>query len=168
MNREKKDRDEQTGRFIKGNVAGLKHGAFSLARVRNIPSVRGVRALAKHLDRVKIELEKATPDLNVKKEILISQVVKTEEKICLMDMWLRKVGMIKADKARKGLLELQPCLAKSYLGFMNTQRLALMALGFEKGMSERILTPMEHAAMVDREIAEKKSQKRARNKLKRL
>jgi len=158
MNKEKKDRDEQTGRFVKGNVAGLKHGTYSLARVRNIPSVRGVRALAKHLDRVKIELEKATPDLNVKKEILISQVVKTEEKICLMDMWLRKVGMIKADKVRRGLLELQPCLL-SYLGFMNTQRLALMALGFRDQQTADILRVQDLVDEVDKDEKKRRQQK---------
>jgi len=158
MNREKKDRDEQTGRFVKGNVAGLKHGAFSLARVRNVPSVRGVRALAKHLDRVKIELEKATPDLNVKKEILISQVVKTEEKLCLMDMWLRKTGMIKADKARKGLLELQPCLL-SYLGFLNSQRLALTALGLGDRQTADILRIQDLVDEVDKDEKKRRQQK---------
>lgn len=159
MSKEKKDRDEGTGRFVKGNVAGLKHGAYSLARVKNVPSVRGIRVLTKHLDRVKSELEKATPDLNVKKEILISQVVKTEEKLCLMDMWLRKVGMIKADKARKGLLELQPCLAKSYLGFMNTQRLALMALGFEDRQTADILRIQDLVDEVDKNEKKRRQQK---------
>ena len=158
MSKEKKDRDEQTGRFVKGNVAGFKHGAYSLARVRNVPSVRGVRALAKHLDRVKIELEKATPDLNVKKEILISQVVKTEEKLCLMDMWLRKTGMIKADKARKGLLELQPCLL-SYLGFLNSQRLALTALGLGDRQTADILRIQDLVDEVDKDEKKRRQQK---------
>lgn len=153
---EKQDRDKRTGRFIRGNKAGFKHGAYSLARVRNVPSIRGVRALAMHLDEVKSELEASTPEMNVKKELLIGQVVKTEEKILLMDMWLRKFGIIKADRARKGSLELQSCLVNSYLSFLNTQRLALSALGLEGRQAVDAMTLQD---IVD-EVDKKKKRKR--------
>jgi len=153
------DRDSRTGHFLKGNKAALKHGAYSLARAKKVPSFRGVRALVRHLDQVKVNLEKATPELNVKKEILIGQVVKTEEKLCLMDMWIRKTGILRPDRARRGLLELQPCLAYSYLGFMNSQRLALMALGLDTEEAEKVLTPIEYIKKFDKAKAKKKVEK---------
>jgi len=143
MKNKREARDTKTGQFKKGNEAALKHGAYSLARTKNVPSIRGVRALARHLDQVKVQLETATPDLNVKKELLIGQIIKTEEKLCFIDMWLRKVGIIRADRIKRGLLELQPVLAHSYLGFLNTQRQALMALGIDSKDAERALFPYE-------------------------
>lgn len=131
------NKDLKTGKFKKGNIAALKHGAYSLARTKKVPSIRGVRALARYLDQMKVNLERATPDLNVKKELLIGQVIKTEEKLCLIDMWIRKTGVLHPDRAKRGLLELQPVLAHSYLGFMNSQRLALMALGIESAELEK-------------------------------
>lgn len=146
-----KDKDSKTGRFKKGNIAALKHGAYSLARTKNVPSIRGVRALAMHLDQVKVKLERATPDLNIKKDLLIGQVVKTEEKLCLIDMWVRKIGVLRPDRRRHGLLELQPALAHSYLAFMNSQRLALMALGIRSAEADRVLFPYELEAKAEKE-----------------
>jgi len=60
--------------------------------MKSIPSIRGARALQKHLDWIKVELENAVPDMDVRNEILINQVVKLEQKICLADRWMRKAG----------------------------------------------------------------------------
>lgn len=138
-----RDKDAVTGQFKKGNRAALKHGAYSLARTKNVPSIRGVRELARYITQIKANLEKATPDMNVKKELLINQVIKIEEKICFIDMWLRKTSVLRPDKARKGLIELQPVLANSYLAFLNSQRLALMALGIGSEEAERAMFPYE-------------------------
>lgn len=140
-------RDKQ-GRFIKGNGVAISHGAYT--KKRKI-SVRGVRALNRYLDQVKVELEKATPDLNVKKGLLIDQVIRCHEKVCLIDMWIRKIGILRPDKARRKVLELHPVLAHSYISFLNTQRLALLSLGIDGDNADKILTPIELAKKVDEE-----------------
>lgn len=137
-----KEKRDSKGRFVEGNVAARKHGAYSLARTKNVPSIRGVKALARYLDRIKSELEGTTQDINVKKELLINQIVRTEEKMRLMDMWIKRTSLLRPDKARRGLLDLQPCLY-SYLAFMNTQRQALMALGLNKEKIDQIKAPYE-------------------------
>lgn len=141
-------RDPNTGKFTKGNVVALRHGIHSM---KNVPSVKGARALTKYLNEVKASLELATPELNVKKAILINQVLKCEEKLNLIDMWVRKTGILRPDRAKKGLLDLQPALTNCYLGFMKAQRQALLALGIDSRESEKILTPLELAEKIDSE-----------------
>jgi len=150
-------RDKKTGRVLPGSQLALKHGIYSLDK---IPSIRGARALSKHLDWIKVELENAIPDMDVRKELLINQVVKLEQKICLADMWMRKAGIIRRDKLKEGYLEMHPILAASYVALMNSQRLALRDLGIEGEKASRILTPTQLAAKVDRIDAEKKGRRK--------
>lgn len=42
-----------------------------------VPSVRGARVLRRELTKIRAELESLTPDLNVKKALLIDQIVST-------------------------------------------------------------------------------------------
>lgn len=146
----KEKRDPKTGRFRKGNVAAVKHGAYAIARAKgSIPSVRGVRALARYLDHAKGELEKLVTDLNIKEELYISHVIRTEEKMRLIDMWVRKVGILRPDKARRGVLELHPALSQSYLSYMNSQRLALQALNIPKEKAAKALNPKKYLDIFD-------------------
>jgi len=141
MSKQENERDRK-GRFLLGNQAALKHGAWSLAKAR-IPSVRGVRKLNKELEGIRESLEKLTPQLNVKKQLLISQIVRTEGQIRLIEMYLRKAGILRPDKLRRGILDLQPSLANSYLAFLNVQRHAIMALGLDNDKASEILAPYE-------------------------
>lgn len=136
------DRDDQ-GRFLPGNRASQKHGAFSLRATGKVPSVRGIKQLRKRLARIREDLKEATPALNVKKELLIEQIVRTEAQISLIEMYLKKAGLLRPEKWRKGIIDLQPALSQSYLAFMNTQRHVIMALGINKEKADEILVPYE-------------------------
>jgi hypothetical protein len=98
-----KDRDIRTGRFTDGNKAALKHGAYSMQSFESAkkPSIRGVRALTRYLDRLKSELESITPQLDVKKQLLINQVISLEEKRQLIDMWLKSIYGLPLDRQEK-------------------------------------------------------------------
>jgi predicted DNA-binding protein YlxM (UPF0122 family) len=131
------------GRFLPGNQAAVKHGAWSLARSSKVPSVRGVRSLRKDLERIKCDLEEITPRINVKKSLIISQIVRTEGMIRLIEMYLKKTGILKPDKFRSGILDLQPSLSKSYLALLNTQRQAILSLSLDEQKADEILAPYE-------------------------
>ena len=79
----------------------------------------------------------------MKKELLIEQIVRTEAQISLIEMYLKKAGLLRPDKWRKGIIDLQPALSQSYLAFMNSQRHAIMALGLDEEKAEEILAPYE-------------------------
>jgi hypothetical protein len=49
--------------------------------------------------------------------------------------------------------ELSPPLQKNYLGWANSLRLDLLALGIDKKNAERILSPLEIAAQIDAQKA---------------
>lgn len=66
----------------------MKHGAYTLRATGRVPSVRGVKILRKRLTRVREDLRSATPVLNVKKELLIEQIVRIEAQISLVEMYL--------------------------------------------------------------------------------
>jgi len=138
----KKERDSK-GQFQPGNRLAVKHGAYTLKATGKVPSVRGVPQLKKRLARIREDLKGATPTLNVKKELLIEQIVRTEAQISLIEMYLKKAGLLRPDKWRKGIIDLQPALSQSYLAFMNSQRHAIMALGLDEEKAEEILAPYE-------------------------
>lgn len=139
-----KDRDIRTGRFTDGNKAALKHGAYSMQSFESAkkPSIRGVRALTRYLDRLKSELESITPQLDVKKQLLINQVISLEEKRQLIDMWLKKCGLVIPEKVHKRRLEPQPVMS-FYISLMNSQRHAILALGLDIEQAHRLMTPLE-------------------------
>lgn len=134
---------DESGRFLLGNQAAKKHGAWSLARSGKVPTIRGARALGQRLEELQAELEKNTPKLNVKKELLIGQIVKTEGMICMIEMYLKKQGILRPDQYRRGIITPQPALSSTYLSLINSQRQAIMALGLEPIQMEEILTPYQ-------------------------
>lgn len=142
MGKNRPERDIKTGRFLPGNTLGTKHGAHAVKPSVKVPSVRGVRALARYLDKLKSELESITPHLDAKKQLLINQIISLEEKRQLVDMWIKKVGLVIPEKVRKKRLELQPVMS-FYISLMNSQRLAVLALGLNEDHVRRLMTPLE-------------------------
>jgi hypothetical protein len=136
------ERDTKTGRFLPGNTLGMRHGAHAVKPTAKVPSVRGVRALAQHLDSLKSELESITPHLDAKKQLLLNQIISLEEKRQLIDMWLKKCGLVIPEKVRKRRLELQPVMS-FYISLMNSQRHAILALGLDIEQVRRLMTPLE-------------------------
>ncbi len=137
-----KGRDSR-GRFIKGNKHAQKHGVYALTK----PTIRGMRLLRQHIDNLKGQLEERLEDLTPQREILVGNILRCEEKLALLDMFFKKVGLIEGDKYRKGKISLQPA-AGFYVALMNSQRLSLQSLGLDQLNIERPMTPAELAAVV--------------------
>ncbi len=110
-------RDPRTGKFLPGNRCAERHGAFSVVRGK-VPRIRGIRQLKRELEELRKRLEENIKDMNPKKELLVNQIVRTETQIRLIELFLRKHGILRPDKYRKGILELHPSLASSYLSFL--------------------------------------------------
>lgn len=136
-----KGRDSQ-GKFLSGNTAGLKHGAWSLTSKGRIPSVRGMREIKQDLQKLQTELERITPRLTIQKKLLINQIIRCEGQIRLIELFFRRCGIMRPDRWRRGVLESHPIMG-TYLSFLHSQRNALTSLGIEPGAVEEILTPFE-------------------------
>jgi len=138
------DRDDQ-GKFTKGNLVAYKTGAYS---TRLKPSIRGVRALNKHLAVLQGELEAAVEE-TPKTKVLIGQVVRLERQICLIEMYLKKHGILRPVPLKRGLIELQPALSNCYVSFLNSQRLALRELELKE--LDHALTLEDYIEQKDKE-----------------
>lgn len=136
------DRDPKSGKFISGNRASVRHGVFS-ARV---PKIRGIKRLNRELEKLRDELESNVPEITPQKALLISQVVRSELQIRLIEIYTGKYGVLKPDQFRKNCLELHPALANSYLSFLNSQRAALQALGIGKEEAKDVIDVRSYAA----------------------
>jgi len=101
------------------------------------------RKLRHRLEQIRSDIEAITPNMNAKKRLMIEQIIRTEGMISLIEMYLKKCGIVKPDKFRRGVVDLQPSLATSYLALLNTQRHAVLALGLNKEKAEEVLTPFQ-------------------------
>jgi hypothetical protein len=146
------DKDTKSGRFLPGNTLAFKHGAYSLRQFR-LP-VRGVRALERHLAGLRAELETET-ERTAKNALLIAQVIRAEEKLSLIDMWIKRSGIIRLSRALKGVIELQPAVTQAYTSMLNVQRLALQALGSVR--EPHVPTIAEIAAEYDKKQAKEEA-----------
>lgn len=131
-------RDPRTGRFVGGNAFARKTGMHQYLAKGKLPSIRGKRALKKHLQEIQVELESNTPNLNIKRRILVSQIVRTETILKLIETFVKAHGVLRPDKYKNGLLELHPSLATSYLSFLTAQKNAIVALGLDEGQAEKL------------------------------
>lgn len=135
-------RDEKTGRFVRGNKVALKHGAFAFKVTGVVPSLRGARKLRDELTRVRRELEKNCPEMNVKKELLIDQVISATGFLKLFEGYVRKTGMIDPNAWKKAALNWQPGFS-IYLSMMRQQQSALLSLGLDSEKAEEVLAPYQ-------------------------
>jgi len=136
------DRDSKTGKFLGGNQAAVKHSGHAFLVTGRVPSVRGARALKKELARIRRELEGCFPKLDVKKSLLVNQVVRAEGFCSLFEAYCKRAGIIEPHSARKKVLAFQPGF-QTYLSLLNLQRNAIHSLGLDEKKSEEILTPFE-------------------------
>jgi len=136
------NRDPKTGKFLRGNQAAVKHCGHAFLVTGRVPSVRGARALKKELARIRRELEGCFPKLDVKKSLLVNQVVRAEGFCSLFEAYCKRAGIIEPHSARKKVLAFQPGF-QTYLSLLNLQRNAIHSLGLDEKKSEEILTPFE-------------------------
>jgi len=131
----------------------VKHGIHTwLDQGRINPSVRGYRKLQKHLEDIEAQLQDMQGGkVTAAKQILIKSTIEAYGVILLASVYCKDAGILRPDKKKNGVIELQPVLGKQFLAFMNTIRQNLIALGLDKKEAEKILTIEELAKKVEKE-----------------
>lgn len=132
----------------------VTHGAHLWLREGKInPSIRGHRKLQQYLRDLEKDLiaDLGGPgSLTAAKEILIKTTIEAYGFILLATMYCKRYSVLRPDKARKNIIELQPVLGHQFIAFTNMVRQNLMALGLE-GKTEKLLSPAEVAEEILKE-----------------
>jgi len=95
-------------------------------------------------------------DLNTAQKILIDRVIGKLGVLRCLEEYAREKGVIKEGK-------LSFPLEHNFLGWSNSLRLDLQALGIDARAGEKILSPLEIAAEIDAENAEKSTREAKAN-----
>jgi len=139
---------EKTQKKKPGRKTGSRvtHGAYSLIARGEFPSKR--RYIERWLSEVRAglirDLGPTEKDLSTGQGILIDRIVGKLGILRCIEEHVREKGVMKEN-------ELSPSLGKNYLGWANSLRLDILALGISKKNGKRILTPLEITAEIDRE-----------------
>ena len=116
----------------------VKHGILHYISSGEIhPSIRKRESLSRELDRIKGLAIEQTPDMNIKKELLINDAIFCQGIIDLALLYINKAGLFEQRALKRDKLELQPiikCLAQ----FMNTKRLNLLAVNLTSKADETL------------------------------
>jgi len=152
MTKPKLQRDPESGKVLPKNQLALRHGLWLYKRTGKLPRIRGARALKQELVKLRQELEAVTPEMNAKKALVINQVVSSAGFMRLFELYVKKVGLPRADQWKKRVLDFQPGFA-FYLSMARLQLSALQLLGLNKEQAEAILTPYQ---IVEKEEKEEK------------
>lgn len=119
-----KDKDKSKHRIKHGILYYIKTGG------EIHPTQRKRILLSAELDRIRKLLIAQTPDMNVKKELLINDAVFCQGVMDLALLYINKVGIFEERPLSRGVLELQPII--KHLGqFMNIKRMNLLAIGLD-------------------------------------
>ncbi|MBN2200296.1 MAG: hypothetical protein JW747_10675 [Candidatus Aminicenantes bacterium] len=152
MSEELKNGRDQTGRFVKGNVEGLRHGLFAYRMKGKIPvSIRGKRRIQRHLTSLRSALVESVPGSDDPwKQVLIGQVVTVEGLLALIQEILKKAGIIHPGKWLRGVAEFQPVVLE-ISRLLTCQRQALSALGLDSKRTDDVLDLKAYVAQKDAE-----------------
>ncbi len=135
-----------------GRKPGVKvtHGAYSLIARPGGPLPSRRIYIERWLSEVRAglirDLGPEEKDLSAAQAIIIDRVIGKLGVIRCIEEHVREKGIMNGD-------ELRGLLGKHYLGWANSLRLDLLALGIGKREGERILSPLEIAAEIDAEKA---------------
>jgi len=121
--------DKNAGQFpvVHGIYTWLRHGKIN-------PSVRGHRRLQRYLKDIRADLiaDLGGPDkLTAGKEALLEMTVQAMGVLLLAGAYCQQYSILRPDLAKRGILELQPILGKSYVAYLNTIRMNLVTLGLD-------------------------------------
>ena len=110
-----------------------EHGVYSFLEKGKMPSIRGIRKVRKYADELEQDLKdyygNDKGELTPGQEMLIRSTMQSFKVQLLVELHLNKIGIpMKPAELRRGVLELQPVLAKSYLAYANTVRQNILAL----------------------------------------
>lgn len=148
--------NEKALRKKAGRKPGSKvtHGAYSLIAKPGGPLPSKRRYIERWLSEVRAgmirDLGPGEKDLSTGQAILIDRVIGKLGVLRCIEEHVRERGVMKGE----GLPDL---LGKHYLGWANSLRLDLMALGISKKAGDEILTPLQIAAEIDAEKAQEAS-----------
>jgi len=144
----RKDRDKVTGRWLPGHAASIRHGGYSVI-TKNIPlavrrQVQGVR------DQLVRDIGGTESALTAAQAILIDKTVNLYQITLCLEAYVRREGPFRGKR-------LDPVLGQNYLAYVNTIRLNLRELGINTRAGAKILGPLEIAAEIDAENAEREA-----------
>ncbi|NQT80268.1 MAG: hypothetical protein HQ555_07765 [Candidatus Aminicenantes bacterium] len=130
----------------------LTHGVYSWLRTGKVnPSIRGQKKLQKYLQDIEKELIDdlgGVENLTAAKEILIKGTIEAYGVLFLAMMYCKKTSILRPDKLRRGIVEMQPVLGAQFLAYMNTIRQNLLALQGLENNTEKLSTPEKIAAEI--------------------
>ena len=117
----------------------IKHGILYFIKTGGEihPTQRKRVLLARELDRLRDLLIEQTPDMKVKKEMLINDAVFCQGVMDLALLYINKVGIFEDRALNRSVLELQPII-KCLGQFMNIKRMNLLAVGLKSGDDEAL------------------------------
>jgi hypothetical protein len=142
-----KERDDK-GQLVKGHQANLEHGGWVWLRHGKCPSVRGRRRIMRELSELRQRLLEVVPGSDdVRRQILINQVVSAQGFVLLLESFLKRFGILDPKSFQQGQVQTQGSMVM-IISLLNTQQRAIAALGMDKRELEAVLTPYE---IVDRE-----------------
>jgi hypothetical protein len=130
----------------------LRHGKIN-------PSIRGYKKLQKFLEDLEKQLigeQGGLMNLTAARELLVRSTIRAYGVILLTELYISKYSVIRPDMAKRGVLQYQPILEKSYWGAQAQIRQNLLALGLDRNLAEII-----------RQVDEENVQKAATEKAKR-
>jgi hypothetical protein len=143
------------GKFLPGNQASIRHGAYSLAKTGKLPLIKGRKAIARRVREFRQGIEGAVPDMSPQRQVLLDKAAMLEGVLQIMFADLRRHGIWRADKMRRGLFVLQPALSESVISMINAQRLLLQALGLDQRRGDEVL---DLGKYIEAKEAEKKAE----------
>lgn len=142
-NKDPKERDAKSGQLVKGHTANLEHGGWFWLRHGKLPSVRGKRRIGRELAMLREKLMQAVPGSeDIRKQVLIGQVVKAEGFCLLLESFLKRFGILDPKSFQQGQVQTQGSMTM-LISLMNTQARALAALGLDREQADKILAPYE-------------------------
>jgi hypothetical protein len=136
----KKKQSEKKKRPTQGVYTWLQSGRIN-------PSIRGYKKLQKYLEdmeRELIDLQGGPDKVTAGQEILIKGTIEAYGVILLASMYCKKEGILRPDKAKDGIIELQPVLGQQFLAFLNTTRQNLLALGLDRKEVDDAIDPLKY------------------------
>lgn len=142
----KADRDEKTGRFLKGNLAPVKH--FGYSKSRNVP-LKVRKFITATREAMIKDLAQDEAGLTTSQLILIDKAVNILQVTLCIESFIRREGVFRGKK-------LEPVLANNYLAYINSLRIILRELGISTKASERILSIAEIIKEAEEEARKEK------------
>ena len=141
----KKSKSKLTTKLTSGGQK-VKHGGYSFLVKGELPENRKyiLRYLIAARENLIRDLGPAEEDLTAAQIIIIDRIISKLGVIRCIEEHIRENSVMVGDI-------LAPCLKASYLAYNNSIRLDLQALGLEKRMEDRVLTPLEIAEEFDKE-----------------